>query len=172
MIIDLDVIIKSVAKNNKIPNKDGIIKAYKYAKDKHAGIKRASGEEYIYHPMRVAKFVAEWCFPSEVVIAALLHDVVEDCNTPLSEIENIFGAGVANLVNTATKIDKHMKECEGLTKEEIHALSDPKLQQYTSDKALYIKIADRLDNLNTLSIFENQRSSRRLNILEKFLFLW
>lgn len=160
-IIELDVIIKAVAKNNKITNKDGIIKAYNYAKEKHAGIKRASGEDYIYHTMRVAKFVAEWGFPSESVMAALLHDVVEDCNVTVMEIEEIFGATIANLVNTVTKIDKHMKECEGLTKEEIHALSDAKLQQYMSDKALYIKIADRLDNLYTLDIFDKEKQLKK-----------
>lgn len=160
-IIELDVIIKAVAKNNKISNKDGIIKAYNYAKEKHAGIKRDSGEDYIYHTMRVAKFVADWGFPSDVVMAALLHDVVEDCHVTIPEIENIFGSEIANLVNTVTKIDKHMKECEGLSKEEIHALSDAKLQQFMSDKALYIKIADRLDNLNTIFIYDKAKQLKK-----------
>lgn len=154
LFVELDDIIELVEMNNKIPCKDNITKAYKYAKAKHAGVLRVSGEDYIYHPARVARLVADWGFPSEVVIAALLHDVVEDTHTPLSEITKEFGLGVSNLVNSVTKIDRDLKEFEGLTKEELRNLSDAKLQEYITDKALYIKIADRLDNLYTIRVFD------------------
>ncbi len=160
-IVHIEDVINSVVANNKISNRKGILRAYEYAKEKHGSVKRASGEDYINHPIRVAKFIAEWGFGSDIVIAALLHDVVEDCDTSIEEIEELFGNGVSSMVNTVTKIDKHIKECEGLTKEEIHALSDAKLQQYMSDKALYIKIADRLDNLNTIDIFEKSKQLKK-----------
>lgn len=167
--VEISEVIKNVSSNNKITNKDGIIRAYKYASEKHAGVNRDSGEPYIYHAIRVANLIAKWGLPSDIVIAALLHDVVEDCHTPLLEIDEKFGAGIAKLVNTVTKIDKHMKECEGLTKEEIHALSDAKLQQYMSDKALYIKIADRIDNLSTSSVYDKKKQLEKTSHTREIL---
>lgn len=167
-ITSFDEVLQLVSMNHKITNKAEIKKAYLYAEKKHSGQNRETGEPYIMHPLRVACFVAEWGFESDVVIAALLHDVVEDCSTPLEEISFEFGSSIAAMVDTVTKLNKHLKIYEGLTKEEMHVLSDAKLQQYITDKALFIKIADRLDNLSTIEglseakQFEKARHTREI----------
>lgn len=137
-------------KNHTVYNKSALQKAHEYATEKHAGTFRGTKEAYIMHPRRVAKIIAEWGFESEMVIAALLHDIVEDTETPLEEIVSLFGTEVADMVDTVTKLNKRLKEYRKLTKKERLALSDAKFQQQISDKALYIKLADRLDNLHTI----------------------
>ena len=78
---------------SKHPDGDraGVKRAWQYANEKHRGVKRGSGEPYINHPLRVARILAVQGFESEYLMAALLHDVVEDCDVPLSEIRDLFG---------------------------------------------------------------------------------
>lgn len=147
--IDIDKVLYSLKQNHKIPHTGNVIRAYKYACEKHVGQTRKTGEAYINHPMRVAKLVADMGFESDVVIAALLHDVVEDCDTPLEEIAKEFGVSVANMVDALTAVNEHLHA--GLTKKELDKLSDIRLQKHMSDKALYIKVADRIDNLCTMT---------------------
>ena len=138
-------------KNHKVGNKHDIKKAYEYAAEKHSGMVRGTGEPYIFHPLRVAKLVTEWGFESNVIMAAMLHDVVEDCDTPLLEIERLFGTNVANIVDVVTALSDKDYTDHTLTKTQRDLLSDVRLQKKMNDKALYVKIADRIDNLNTLS---------------------
>lgn len=158
---DIMNIIRSNHIGHWAPNHAAIKKAYDYAFQKHAGQNRDAGEPYIMHPLRVAKIVAEWGFESDVVIAALLHDVAEDCNTSIFDIQNIFGSEIAQMVDTVTKLKKDLNELEGLTKEEIKALSNAKLQAYMSDKALYIKLADRIDNLSTIDCYPKEKQIKK-----------
>ena len=151
MKINLNDIMNLYSKNHKVGNKHDIKRAFEYASDKHEGITRGTGEAYICHPLRVAKLVTEWGFESDVIIAALLHDVVEDCDTPLSEIENLFGTNVSDIVDVVTALSDKDFTDHTLTKAQRDLLSDAKLQEKINDKALYVKIADRIDNLNTLS---------------------
>ena len=163
MAYKMDVSFKEVMdiynKNHKIGNKEGLKKAYDYACEKHKDMVRGTGEPYIFHPLRVARYLAEWGFESDVIMAALLHDVVEDCDTPLSEIKHLFGSNVADLVDTVTKLtDKDFTD-QTLSKRQIDILSDARLQKKMNIRALYVKIADRLDNLNTIS---GVREDRRI----------
>ena len=151
MTVSFKDIMNIYNRNHKVGNKHDIKKAYEYADGKHAGVFRGTGEPYIIHPLRVAKLVAEWGFESDVIIAAMLHDVVEDCDTPLSEIRDLFGTNVANIVDTVTSLSDRDYTGHTLTKFQRDLLSDARLQRKMSDKALYVKIADRIDNLNTLS---------------------
>ncbi len=137
-------------RNHKIGNRQLIRNTYEYAAAKHFGVKRGSGEPYINHPLRVSRLVAEWGFESDVIAAALLHDVVEDCDTPLSEIEERFGSNVARIVDAVTALSDKDFSDHTLTKAQKDILSDAKLQQKMNDSALYVKIADRIDNLNTM----------------------
>lgn len=148
--INFNDIISSLSANHKVFSKNAVKRAYTYAEKKHEGQFRKTGESYIMHPLRVAKFIAEWGFDSEMVIAALLHDVVEDCNTSIEEIMNEFGSPVANMVNTLTAVNKELHKAKGLSKQEIDKMSDAHLLRTMSEKAMFIKIADRLDNLNTI----------------------
>lgn len=139
------------SKNHKIGNRYDLKRAYEYAAGKHAGVVRGTGEPYIFHALRVAKLVCEWGLESDAIISALLHDVVEDCDTPLSEIRDIFGTNIAAIVDAVTALSDREFSDHTLTKAQKDLLSDAKLQRKMNDKALYVKIADRIDNLSTLS---------------------
>src|SRR5207342_2417991 len=83
-----------------------IEKAYEVARAAHSGQFRASGEPYITHPLAVAKLLAEWHLDAQALMAALLHDVVEDTPTTKSEISKRFGRPVGDLVDGVSKIDR------------------------------------------------------------------
>lgn len=159
--VQIEEVIKNVTSNNKIPKTKDILRAYNFANEKHNGTLRDSGEPYINHPLRVAYLIASLGLSPDTVIAALLHDVVEDCGVTVAELSNLFNSNVANMVNAVSKIDKHLKKCEGLSKEEIHALSDAKLQQEISNSALLIKACDRFDNLSTIEVHEKSRQLKK-----------
>ena len=85
----------------------GVIdKAYKYAYEKHFGQKRLTGEAYIIHPLNVAYILTRISADYETLSAALLHDVVEDCNVSVKDIEETFSHNIAVLVDGVTKINK------------------------------------------------------------------
>lgn len=138
---------------SKHPDGDraGVKKAWQYANEKHSGVKRGSGEPYINHPLRVARILANQGFDSEYLMAALLHDVVEDCDVPLSEIRYRFGNTVAEIVDAVTALSDRDFNGEKLSKKQLDTLSDARLQDKMTIRALYVKIADRIDNLSTLS---------------------
>ena len=161
MFASYNDILRLVCANHKIPNKTLLKKAYDYALESHKNQSRISGEPYHLHPVRVARYVAEWGFESDVVIAALLHDVLEDCEISKEDIEKTFNSEVSDMVDTVTNLNQDLKDMEGLTQEEIQALSDAKLQKYMSDRALYIKLADRLDNLNTIDCLPKERQIKK-----------
>src|SRR5687768_1173756 len=85
---------------------ENIERAYEVARAAHAGQYRASGEAYITHPLAVAKILAEWHLDAQALMAALLHDVVEDTHTTKSEIARNFGKPVAERVDAVSKIDR------------------------------------------------------------------
>lgn len=144
-------IVKVYSQHHPIENKQDLIRAYDYASQKHAGQKRGSGEAYIKHPLRTARSCAKWRADKDVIMAALLHDVAEDSNTPLSEIEKSFGPNVAAIVDAVTSLSDRDFDHHTLTKAQRDILSDAKLQRKMNYKALLVKVADRIDNLQTMS---------------------
>lgn len=144
-------IVKVYSQHHPHENKQDLIRAYDYASQKHAGQKRGSGEAYIKHPLRTARSCAKWRADKDVIMAALLHDVAEDSNTPLSEIEKSFGPNVAAIVDAVTSLSDRDFDHHTLTKAQRDILSDAKLQRKMNYKALYVKVADRIDNLRTMS---------------------
>ena len=152
MAVDFNTdIVKVYSQHHPIENKQDLIRAYDYASQKHAGQKRGSGEAYIKHPLRTARSCAKWRADKDVIMAALLHDVAEDSNTPLSEIEKSFGPNVAAIVDAVTSLSDRDFDHHTLTKAQRDILSDAKLQRKMNYKALYVKVADRIDNLRTMS---------------------
>ena len=143
-------IMNIYTQNHKVGNKHDIKKAYEFAAEKHDGVLRGSGEPYINHPLRVARLVAEWGFESDVIIACLLHDLVEDCDVTLIDIEEKFDSNIAKLVDAVTALSDKDFSNSTPSKEQIDLLSDARLQKKMNLPALYVKIADRIDNLNTL----------------------
>ena len=81
-------------------------KAIDFATKKHEGQFRKSGEEYITHPLRVAGILVEWGMDIDSVIAGVLHDVVEDTETPLEDLEENFGKDISFLVDGVTKVGR------------------------------------------------------------------
>lgn len=126
-----------------------ITKAFNFANQAHKGIKRRSGEPYIMHPIAVAKIVCnEIGLGSTSICSALLHDVVEDTDYTVEDIENIFGPKIAQIVDGLTKIsggifgDRASAQAENFKKLLLTMSSDIRV--------ILIKIADRLHNMRTL----------------------
>lgn len=148
--VSINDVMDGYSQNHKVGDRKVIRKAYEYAASKHMSMKRGTGEPYICHPLRVARFIAQWGFESDTIAAALLHDVVEDCQTELSEIEALFGSSTAQIVDAVTALSDKDFTDHTLKKNQKDILSDARLQQKMNEKALYVKIADRIDNLSTL----------------------
>ena len=124
-------------------------KAYLAGAHAHAGQTRKSGEPYITHPVAVARILAELGMDAETIIAAILHDTLED--TPLSreELENEFGATVAELVDGVTKLDK--VRFRSLQEAAAESFRKMVLAMARDLRVILIKLADRLHNMRTLA---------------------
>jgi len=123
--------------------------AYRFADEAHLGQLRNSGEPYITHPIAVAAQCAEWKLDAQALMAALLHDALEDCGVTKIELIERFGAAVAELVDGLTKLDK----LQFNTREESQAESFRKmlLAMARDVRVILIKLADRTHNMRTLS---------------------
>ena len=138
-------------------DRDGIKRAYAFANEKHGGVRRRSGEPYINHCLRAARLLAEHGFDSICMMAALLHDVVEDCDVTLTQIRELFGREVAKTVDAVTALSDRDYDGRRLTKKQRDILSDAKFLNKVNTRALYVKIADRIDNLSTISCFSEEK---------------
>ena len=123
--------------------------AYRFADEAHLGQIRNSGEPYITHPIAVAAQCAEWKLDAQALMAALLHDAIEDCGVTKPELVERFGSPVAELVDGLTKLDK----LQFNTREENQAESFRKmlLAMARDVRVILIKLADRSHNMRTLS---------------------
>ena len=132
-----------------------IDKAYKYAYEKHFGQKRLTGEEYIIHPLNVAYILTRINADYETISAALLHDVVEDCNVSTEEIEKNFGHNIAVLVDGVTKINK--LKMSGTTEALINNQRKIIVGLSEDVRVIIIKLADRLNNMQTLFVHSEKK---------------
>jgi GTP pyrophosphokinase len=141
-----------------------IEKAFRFANAAHDGIKRKSGEPYIIHPIAVAKIVAkDLGLGATSIVAALLHDVVEDTEYSVADIENMFGEKVARIVDGLTKLSGDFDSRQALTlKKMLMTLSD-------DVRVILIKIADRLHNMQTL---DSMPPHKKLKIAGETLYLY
>ena len=123
--------------------------AYRYADTAHLGQMRNSGEPYITHPIAVAAQCATWKLDAQALMAALLHDAMEDCGVTKADLVERFGAPVAELVDGLTKLDKLQFD----TREENQAESFRKmlLAMARDVRVILVKLADRTHNMRTLS---------------------
>ena len=132
-----------------------IRKAYEFASIKHLGQKRATGDEYIIHPLNVAYILSEIHADSKTIEAALLHDTIEDCNVKKEEIEDLFGLEVAKLVESITKINRlnFIGDTEAMIANQRKILVG-----MTEDvRVIILKLADRLHNMRTLWALSDKR---------------
>lgn len=133
--------------------------AYKYAKEKHKGQFRKTGEPYIIHPLQVAYILTSIKADKETIIAALLHDTIEDTETSKKDIEEKFGENVARLVDGVTKINNInvSTDNEYLTsyyKKIIVGMSE-------DVRVIIIKLADRLHNMRTLYALPHEKQKKK-----------
>lgn len=135
-----------------------IKKAYDFAKSAHQGQKRSSGEDYFVHPCAVVEILADFGFDSSTVIAAFLHDVLEDTPTTQEELEAEFGAEIVSLVEGVTKLDK----LQFVNREEAQAENFRKIFVAMAKdlRVIIIKLADRLHNMRSLQFLEPDRQKR------------
>lgn len=127
--------------------------AIEYAREKHQGQKRKSGEPYIIHPLHVAYTLVEWEMDIDTVLAGVLHDTVEDTSATLEEIENLFGRDVAFLVDGVTKVSQAragMRDLSSYLPQTKDNLSKLLIAVGQDVRVIIIKLADRLHNLSTL----------------------
>lgn len=159
-----DEFIASLKSTGKNYDYDKIHRAYEYAKRLHAGQYRQSGEPYIIHPVAVAQIVSSLGLDTDSIVAALLHDTVEDCGerTNIVQISSMFGQSVAELVDGLTK----MVHIQVEDKENIHIENIRKMLLAMSKdiRVIFIKLCDRLHNMRTLGALEE--SKRRATALE------
>ena len=146
---EFEALLDDYRKTNHRQRIELITKAFNFAKTAHKGIKRRSGEPYIMHPLAVARIVVrEIGLGSTSICSALLHDVVEDTDYTIEDIENLFGAKIAQIVDGLTKIsggvfaEKASEQAENFRKLLITMSEDIRV--------ILIKIADRLHNMRTL----------------------
>lgn len=177
-------VIDEIAENREIVNryrkllrnarpilKDGdatqIKKAFKMALNAHKDMRRKSGEPYIYHPIAVAQIaVDEIGLGTTSIIAALLHDVVEDTDIPLSEIEKQFGQKVASIIDGLTKISGVYTTGSSAQAENFRKM----LLTLSDDvRVILIKIADRLHNMRTL---DSMPRNTQLKIASETIYLY
>jgi len=135
-----------------------IEEAYDVARAAHSGQYRQSGEPYITHPLAVAKILAEWHLDSQALMAALLHDVVEDTPTTKSEISKRFGKQVAELVDGVSKIERI--EFETLQHAQAENFRKMLLAMARDVRVILIKLADRLHNMRTLDAVPAEKQER------------
>lgn len=147
---------------------DIITKAFNFARQAHKGVRRLSGEPYIMHPIAVAQIACEEMgLGSTSICAALLHDVVEDTDYTVEDMENIFGPKIAKIVDGLTKISG------GIFGEHASAQAEnfKKLLLTMSDdiRVILIKICDRLHNMRTLA---SQPANKQYKIAGETLYIY
>ena len=139
-------------------DKELLKKAYNFASDGHLNQKRASGEPYITHPLQVALYLSELSMDLETIIAAILHDLIEDTDITYKNIKKEFGTDVANIVDGVTKLDKIQYN----TNEEAKAEAIRKMVIAMSKdiRVLILKLADRLHNIQTINYLADYKQER------------
>jgi len=164
-IDDLMDKVDSYIKDSK--EREKILDAYYYAKEKHAGQYRKSGEEYIIHPLNVALILTSIYSDSECLVAGILHDVIEDCDVDIEEFKEKFGLTVYKLVDGVTKLGR------------LHFSTDNEyLVEYYKKiivgmsedvRVIIVKLADRLHNMRTLWATPVERQKKKSKeVLEIF----
>jgi len=154
----VEPLLKTVRGYNPKADLKEIQRAFAVAEISHEGQKRLSGEDFIEHPLSVANILAGLHLDTTTIVAALLHDTVEDTAVTLGAIEEDFGQEVARIVDGLTKLEgielrsREQEQAENVRKMVVAMAGDIRV--------LLIKLADRLHNMRTLSVLEPERQRR------------
>lgn len=132
-----------------------VLEGYRYAYQAHDGVVRKTGEPYIIHPVSVACILAELHMDTPTILAALLHDVVEDTPITTSDIKDKFGQQVAELVDGVTKLDKI--EFQSASQAQAENFRKMLLAMSQDVRVILVKLADRLHNMQTLEAMKPEK---------------
>jgi len=156
---NFEELINLIRSYNPRANFKLINRAFQFALEAHAGQKRLSGEDFINHPLVVAKSLAEWKLDSVSIAAGLLHDVIEDGGVKKEKLEKEFGKDIANLVDGVSKIGE--LKLRGSQEEEFVENLRKMIVVMAKDlRVVLIKLADRYHNLQTLYVLPKEKQSR------------
>ncbi|HQX63981.1 MAG TPA: HD domain-containing protein, partial [Thermomicrobiales bacterium] len=154
---NLDSLLEIIRRDNTGMDTSLVERAYHFAESAHNGVARKSGEPYIVHPLAVAMILAEMQLDPETLAAALMHDVVEDTDYQIGDIEREFGPRVAALVEGVTKLSQipwsGESDDDRATREsarQAESLRKMFLAMADDVRVVLIKLADRLHNMRTL----------------------
>ncbi|HYD78506.1 MAG TPA: bifunctional (p)ppGpp synthetase/guanosine-3',5'-bis(diphosphate) 3'-pyrophosphohydrolase, partial [Paucimonas sp.] len=132
--------------------------AYRFSDEMHLGQMRMSGEPYIVHPIAVAEICADWKLDAQAIMAALLHDVMEDQDVKKDELIERFGAPVATLVDGLSKLEKIQFQSQ--VEAQAENFRKMLLAMARDVRVILIKLADRLHNMRTLGSMSNEKRRR------------
>jgi len=155
----VEELIAEVEAYNPDVDKELLRRAYEVARRAHAGQTRRSGEEFVHHPLGVARICAELHLDEQTIAAALLHDVVEDTGYDPDELRTEFGAEIAQLVEGVTKLtrisfqSREQAEAENYRKMIVAMAQDVRV--------ILIKLADRLHNMRTIEYLGKQKQAQK-----------
>jgi GTP pyrophosphokinase len=154
----IDVICEAAQKSTPTADIGLIRRSYDFAKERHAGQMRRSGEPYLVHPLGVAKTIAELNLDVASICAGLLHDCVEDTSATSEDIGRLFGPEVQRLVDGVTKLG----QIPWNTREERQAENFRKmlLAMARDIRVILVKLADRVDNMRTLQHVSREKQER------------
>ena len=143
-----DAMVRAIARYTPYVNMQLINQAVDYAANKHANQVRKDGSPYIIHPLAVAEIVAEIGLDTDSLVAALLHDCIEDTDSTHDDLSRLFGPTVAELVEGVTKLTR--VEYSTLEEQQMENLRKMFLAMSKDIRVILIKIADRLHNTRTM----------------------
>lgn len=154
-----DKLLEDLLALNTDLKEDVVEKAYNYAKEKHEGQTRASGEPYYTHPVEVAMILAEMGMDTPTIVTAILHDTVEDTDATEEDLKREFSEEVAKLVAGVTKLTRiESQTVEGKQAENFRKLV---LAMSEDIRVLLVKLADRVHNMRTLGHFKDRPDKQK-----------
>ncbi|MFQ3679014.1 MAG: bifunctional (p)ppGpp synthetase/guanosine-3',5'-bis(diphosphate) 3'-pyrophosphohydrolase [Pseudanabaenaceae cyanobacterium] len=152
---DLPLWLQECLREPELPENQKIVRAYRFARDRHAGQCRASGEPYIVHPVQVSTILRELGGDRTTVAAGFLHDIIEDTDITGNDLEALFGADVRTLVEGVTKLSKF--NFASKTERQAENFRRMFLAMAQDIRVIVVKLADRLHNMRTLEHLKPER---------------
>ena len=156
--VTIDMILEAVKSYQPNADTDLIRRAYELADAAHKGQKRVSGEDYIIHPLAVAKILTDLQIDDITISAAILHDVVEDTTHTLDEMRELFGDEVAMLIDGVTKLGRIQYKSK--EEQQLESYRKMFLAMAKDIRVIMIKLADRLHNMRTLKYMREDKQKR------------
>ena len=158
-MIDVEDLIALIQNYNPRSNSDNIRKAYAYGKKMHEGQVRQSGDPYFSHPISVAAILTEQRLDDATLITALLHDTIEDTKSTFTEVSQLFGPEVADLVDGVTKLTNlQLSSAQSKQAENFRKL----FMAMSKDlRVILVKLADRLHNMRTIKSMKQEKQHQK-----------